>query len=871
MPAWPRAPTSAASACWTVRGRALSAGPSLVSRPTPQGGACSLPEPPASSPSCENVLLLILSPPGLEFIETNLGAQPYAPLLVLLPFAGAYSRVLNAGCRRMARMGLVMVTAAGNHRDDACLYSPASEPEVWAGWVHPGMGTYRHLPRLIHSSMKSAEWAGAAQPIPPTSPFVTTPAGHHGRCHQQRRPARLHWHPGHQLWSLRGPVRPGGWHHWCLQWLQHLLHGAEWDIAGGRARGRQAGLQAGGQGWLAGAGLLSMQAQGIKAPCAGDGFVCPSWHVWLICVLPPAESSHIPCVRIMGCSDSSRAALKLRCLWQSCVGGCVAPGSHRGPLGSPQVSLPCCSVPSLSWALPSSGSASCTLPPRMSWTWRGSLRSIGSRRPTGWLGSLPGWAQVKTSAARWVPSRALPFSAERSCLGESMGWQQDVSIPKPGMAEPECGCSHAEGGGETCQPLAAWSAPRALGAGCGSGCWVLLWALQWVSSPLLTPPAWLQTSSCTAARCGRRAPGSPGMPRPWLAAPATRRCSAAPASPTAAGGWGSTWRWAGCAETKELPPGCPLASEGCPRAALVTMLCCLGRRTRTGRSSVWPTTLSGVGVSQPSPGAARGPGPSAGSTPAPWRPRGPAAPRGTTCWPVTLAPDGGLQCWWLRVFLPGELWEPGLKGWLWVLGWQGRGTPGVCVEAGKVHGSVGKSLSARVCPGVLSRLSRADSPAPLGRVQFPLPRCGTGWRWQTCPSVSERAQPLRQQDRGGGARLVLPRGQPRVPGEGAHVLGLCGEGRGGVLTSAHPSVALMGVRLALVSHCDCSPNPSLRWHVPPIQLESSCSVWHWSHHPEPWGPPGTGRPLLLCWPWRATSSPLLGDSVLWWRLDADEL
>lgn len=168
------------------------------------------PRAPCLIPSCENVLLLILSPPGLEFIETNLGPQPYAPLLVLLPFAGAYSRVLNAGCRRMARMGLVMVTAAGNHRDDACLYSPASEPEVWAGWVHRGMGTYHHLPRLIHSSVKSAEWAGAAQPIPPMSPFITTPAGHHGRCHQQRRPARLHWHPGHQLWSLRGPVRPGG-------------------------------------------------------------------------------------------------------------------------------------------------------------------------------------------------------------------------------------------------------------------------------------------------------------------------------------------------------------------------------------------------------------------------------------------------------------------------------------------------------------------------------------------------------------------------------------------------------------------------------------------------------------------------------------
>ncbi|NXA04686.1 PCSK9 convertase, partial [Sapayoa aenigma] len=67
---------------------------------------------------------------ALEFIKATLEAQPYAPRVVMLPFAGARSRTLNAGCRRMAQERVVMVAAAGNYKDDSCLYSPASEPEV---------------------------------------------------------------------------------------------------------------------------------------------------------------------------------------------------------------------------------------------------------------------------------------------------------------------------------------------------------------------------------------------------------------------------------------------------------------------------------------------------------------------------------------------------------------------------------------------------------------------------------------------------------------------------------------------------------------------------------------------------------------------
>ncbi|XP_030134573.4 proprotein convertase subtilisin/kexin type 9 isoform X1 [Taeniopygia guttata] len=67
---------------------------------------------------------------ALEFIRRRLEAQPYAPRVLLLPLAGAQSPTLNSGCRRLARLGAAVVAAAGNYKDDACLYSPASEPEV---------------------------------------------------------------------------------------------------------------------------------------------------------------------------------------------------------------------------------------------------------------------------------------------------------------------------------------------------------------------------------------------------------------------------------------------------------------------------------------------------------------------------------------------------------------------------------------------------------------------------------------------------------------------------------------------------------------------------------------------------------------------
>ncbi|KAL2089566.1 hypothetical protein ACEWY4_014254 [Coilia grayii] len=67
---------------------------------------------------------------ALEYIRASLLAQPISPLVVLLPFVGGFSRTLNAVCRDMVQSGAVLIAAAGNYKDDACRYSPASEPEV---------------------------------------------------------------------------------------------------------------------------------------------------------------------------------------------------------------------------------------------------------------------------------------------------------------------------------------------------------------------------------------------------------------------------------------------------------------------------------------------------------------------------------------------------------------------------------------------------------------------------------------------------------------------------------------------------------------------------------------------------------------------
>lgn len=67
---------------------------------------------------------------GLEYIKVSLEARPVDAVVILMPFVGGFSRSLNAACRDLVANGAVVIAAAGNYRDDACLYSPASEPEV---------------------------------------------------------------------------------------------------------------------------------------------------------------------------------------------------------------------------------------------------------------------------------------------------------------------------------------------------------------------------------------------------------------------------------------------------------------------------------------------------------------------------------------------------------------------------------------------------------------------------------------------------------------------------------------------------------------------------------------------------------------------
>ncbi|XP_068174642.1 proprotein convertase subtilisin/kexin type 9 isoform X2 [Antennarius striatus] len=86
---------------------------------------------------------------GLEYVRAELLPRPVGAVVVLLPLVGAFSRALNAACRDAVAYGAVVVAAAGNHRDDACLYSPASEPEVLQGFNSNTPDGYVHTPLTV--------------------------------------------------------------------------------------------------------------------------------------------------------------------------------------------------------------------------------------------------------------------------------------------------------------------------------------------------------------------------------------------------------------------------------------------------------------------------------------------------------------------------------------------------------------------------------------------------------------------------------------------------------------------------------------------------------------------------------------------------
>ncbi|KAK4820446.1 hypothetical protein QYF61_026631 [Mycteria americana] len=229
---------------------------------------------------------------GLEFIKATLEARPHAPLVVLLPFAGAYSRVLNAGCRRMVQMGVVVVTAAGNYKDDACLYSPASEPEVRAGGNSLGCEDVggRAATSLGSSAPAPSRLSGLGLRIvsrsrpPPSPPWQVITVG---ATNSEDQPASIGT-LGTNFGRCVDLFAPGD-----------DIIGASSDCSTcftTQSGTSQAAAHVAGE---LGCGVAGRAGSPLALSGAGAGHV----------------------------------SLQLRCSGQSCVGGCVAPGSHRGPPG----------------------------------------------------------------------------------------------------------------------------------------------------------------------------------------------------------------------------------------------------------------------------------------------------------------------------------------------------------------------------------------------------------------------------------------------------------------------------------------------------------------------------------------------------------
>ena len=68
---------------------------------------------------------------GLNFAATNItNKNPRRPVIISMSLGGGQTDLVNNMSSNIINNGIPIVAAAGNDRDDACDYSPASTPEV---------------------------------------------------------------------------------------------------------------------------------------------------------------------------------------------------------------------------------------------------------------------------------------------------------------------------------------------------------------------------------------------------------------------------------------------------------------------------------------------------------------------------------------------------------------------------------------------------------------------------------------------------------------------------------------------------------------------------------------------------------------------
>ncbi|XP_077995524.1 extracellular serine proteinase-like [Glandiceps talaboti] len=83
---------------------------------------------------------------GLNWILKKVRQNPNKRVVVCMSLAGQFTQTVNDAAAKLVREGVVVVAAAGNFKQDACQYSPASESEVLTvGATKIDDTTYDHL------------------------------------------------------------------------------------------------------------------------------------------------------------------------------------------------------------------------------------------------------------------------------------------------------------------------------------------------------------------------------------------------------------------------------------------------------------------------------------------------------------------------------------------------------------------------------------------------------------------------------------------------------------------------------------------------------------------------------------------------------